>query len=142
MERVTGIGGFFFRTEDPRRAAAWYSEHLGIDPPPESYDTSSWWQQPGPTVLTGMPWDSEHLGGPERSWSLNFRVANLDAMVDQLRGAGVRVDVDPESYPNGRFASLRDPDGNVLQLWQPAGADADGPPLPGQGEGHPREPFR
>lgn len=126
MERVTGIGGFFFRTEDPERMTAWYAEHLGVDAPPPSYDTSSWWQQPGPTVLAGMPPGSEHLGGPERSWSINFRVTNLEAMVHQLISAGVEVDVDPEEYPNGRFASLRDPDGNVVQLWQPAGADARG----------------
>jgi glyoxylase I family protein len=126
MERVTGIGGFFFRTQDPERAAAWYHEHLGIDPPPESYDSSSWWQQPGPTVFAGMSVDSEHLGGPERSWSINFRVADLDAMVHQLRGAGIRVDVDLEVYPNGRLANLLDPDGNVVQLWEPAGADSRG----------------
>ena len=127
MERVTGIGGFFFRSEDPERAASWYLRHLGITPPPESYDTSSWWQQPGPTVLAAMPVDSQHFGDLGRSWSINFRVADLDAMVHQLRSAGVQVDVDPEGYPNGRFASLRDPDGNVLQLWQVAGADARGP---------------
>ena len=126
MERVTGIGGFFFRTSDPERSSAWYAKHLGVDGPPPSYDTSSWWQQPGPTVFAGMP-GGEHFGDPERSWSINFRVTDLDAMVDQLRDAGIQVDVDPEAYPNGRFASLRDPDGNVIQLWQPAGADARGP---------------
>lgn len=70
-----------------------------------------------------MPADSEHFGGPEHSWSINFRVVDLDAMLTQLRSAGVDVQVDPEDYPNGRFASLRDPEGNVIQLWQPAGAD-------------------
>lgn len=74
-----------------------------------------------------LPADSEHFGGPERSWSINFRVADLDAMVDQLRSADIRVDVDPETYPNGRFASLRDLDGNAIQLWQPAGADSREP---------------
>lgn len=126
MERVTGIGGFFFRTQDPERSTAWYAEHLGVEAPPPSYDTSSWWQQSGPTVFAGMQ-GGEHFGGPERSWSINFRVADLDAMVGQLRSAGVEVDVDPDSYPNGRFASLRDPDGNAVQLWQPDGADAEGP---------------
>jgi len=50
---------------------------------------------------------------------LNFRVANLDAMIAQLRGAGISIEVDPESYPNGRFARLSDPEGNPIQLWQP-----------------------
>jgi glyoxylase I family protein len=126
VERVTGIGGMFFRADDPGQLAVWYARHLGIDPAPESYDTSSWWQQPGPTVFTGMPADSEHFGSG-RSWSINFRVADLDAMVRQLRAAGIHVDVDAETYPNGRFASLKDPENNVLQLWQPAGADLAGP---------------
>lgn len=126
MERVTGIGGFFFRTKDAARSARWYAEHLGVDVAPTSYDISSWWQQAGPTVVAGME-DGDHLGGPDRAWSITFRVADLAAMVRQLHGAGLAVEVDPETYPNGRFASLRDPDGNVVQLWEPAGADARGP---------------
>ncbi|MFI7211072.1 VOC family protein [Micromonospora maritima] len=127
MERVTGIGGVFFRAHDPDRVNRWYATHLGVDLAPESYEVSSWWQQAGPTVLAAMPPDAEHFGGSGHSWSLNFRVADLDAMVAQIRGAGIAVEVDPEEYPNGRFASLRDPEGNVVQLWQPDGADSRGP---------------
>ena len=127
MERVTGIGGLFFRAHDPERLSRWYATHLGVEPAPESYEVSSWWQQPGPTVFAAMPADSDHFGGPAHAWSVNFRVADLDAMVSQLRSAGLEVDVDSEEYPNGRFASLRDPEGNVVQLWQPAGADLRGP---------------
>lgn len=122
MERVTGIGGIFFKARDPEQLGQWYSTHLGVDPAPESYDVPSWWQEAGPTVLSAMPPDSEHLGAGH-SWSLNFRVADLDAMVRQLQSAGIQVDIDPEVYPNGRFASLQDPEGNPLQLWQPDGAD-------------------
>ena len=85
MERVTGIGGLFFRAADPDRLATWYATHLGVDRPPESYDTCSWWQQSGPTVFAAMPAASEHFGGPEHTWSVNFRVDDLDAMVRQLR---------------------------------------------------------
>lgn len=127
MERVTGIGGVFFGAQDPGQLADWYARHLGVDPAPETYDTCSWWQQPGPTVVSAMPADSEHFGGTGRSWSLTFRVSDLDAMVRQLQAAGVEVAVDAESYPNGRFAGLTDPEGNALQLWQPAGADLRGP---------------
>lgn len=127
MERVTGIGGVFFRAHNPSQLAAWYGRHLGVDPAPQTYDKCSWWQQSGPTVFTGMPADSEHFGGADRSWSINFRVTDLDAMVAQLHSAGIEVDVDSETYPNGRFASLIDPEGNALQLWQPAGADMVGP---------------
>jgi len=126
VERVTGIGGLFVRAQDPESLSLWYTAHLGIDPPPASYDTSSWWQQPGPTVLA-MAAESELFGGAERSWSINFRVSDLDAMVSQLRSEGIAVEIDPGTYPNGRFASLQDPEGNNVQLWQPAGADARGP---------------
>ena len=127
MERVTGIGGFFFRSGDPERLTEWYEQHLGVDPPPPSYDVTSWWQQAGPTVVAAMASDTDHVGGADRSWSVTFRVADLDAMVRQLRDGGVEVEVDPEAYPNGRFATVRDPDGNLVQLWQPAGADARPP---------------
>jgi len=106
MERVTGIGGLFVGARDPDALAAWYAEHLGVDPPPPSYDVPSWWQAAGPTVFAPLPSGSAHLGGPDRSWPVNFRVTDLDAMVAQLRAAGIVADVDPERYPNGRFAAL------------------------------------
>ena len=123
MERVTGIGGLFFRAQDPAALTRWYAEHLGVDAPPEDYGTSSWRQEAGATVVAAMASDSDHFGRPEQTWAVNFRVRDLDAMVAQLRDAGVAVTVDPETYPNGRFADLADPEGNPVQLWQPAGAD-------------------
>ncbi len=88
---------------------------------------TSWWQQASPTVFTAMPADSAHFGDPARAWAVNLRVRDLDAMVRRLRAAGVDVVVDSETYPNGRFADLRDPEGNPVQLWEPAGADLRGP---------------
>ncbi len=127
METVTGIGGVFFRSVDPQVSARWYAHHLGVGVPPESYDEPSWWQQEGPTVFSAIPAESEHFGGAAQSWAINFRVRDLDAMVEQLRGDGIDVEVDPETYPNGRFASLHDPEGNPIQLWQPAGTDLHRP---------------
>jgi glyoxylase I family protein len=121
MERVTGIGGLFIKARDPGRLQAWYADLLGVDPVPQSEGDRPWIQQAGPTAFAAMPEDADLFGGPERSWAINFRVADLDAMVAQLRGASVQVDVDPEAYSIGRFASLHDPEGNVVQLWQPAG---------------------
>ncbi|WP_125777312.1 VOC family protein [Antribacter gilvus] len=123
MERVTGIGGVFFRARDPEGLSRWYAHHLGVDAPPESYDVSSWRQHAGPTVFAPLPADSEHFGVEGQQWAVNFRVNDLDAMVAQLRAAGVAVDVHTETYPNGRFADCRDPEGNPVQLWEPAGAD-------------------
>jgi glyoxylase I family protein len=126
LDKVTGIGGVFFRSHDPDGLARWYAEHLGIDAPPASYDDTCWWQTAGPTVFAAMPWESDQFERPEQSWSINFRVSDLDAMVEQLRSAGVVVDVDPETYPNGRFASTHDPDGNPIQLWEPDVPDRRG----------------
>jgi glyoxylase I family protein len=113
-ERVSGIGGFFFLADDAEALAGWYDRHLGIDPVPSTYDASVWEQEAGPTVLAPFGSPSEHLG--PSGWGLNFRVRDLDAMVAQLRADGIEVAVDPERYPNGRFASLHDPEGNAIQL--------------------------
>lgn len=126
MERVTGIGGLFFRAAHADGLARWYAERLGVDRVPESYDEPSWQQAAGPTVFAPFAHDSEHFGRPEQTWAVNFRVRDLDAMVAQLSSAGVTVDVDPDVYPNGRFANLHDPEGNPVQLWQPDGADVTG----------------
>jgi glyoxylase I family protein len=121
VERVTGIGGFFFRARDPEALKVWYQERLGVKAVPESYEEGPWRQQEGETVFAPFELDSEMIGPPEHTWMINFRVAELDAIVEQLRGAGEEVEVDPERYPNGRFAELRDPEGNGIQLWQPMG---------------------
>ena len=124
MESVTGIGGVFFRARDPESLTRWYDENLGIAPPPASYDQSSWRQEAGPTVFAPMAEDSPHLAAAPGTWSINLRVRDLDAMVAQLRDNGVEVNEHEETYPNGRFAELADPEGNPIQLWQPAGADS------------------
>lgn len=119
MERVEGIGGFFFRAEDPAALTVWYREHLGIDPPPTSYDGPVWTPGGGPTVFAPFPDEDNPYVGPT-GWGINFRVRDLDAFVRQLQAAGVEATVDPQTYPNGRFAQLHDPEGNAIQLWQPA----------------------
>ncbi len=70
-------------------------------------------------MLAPFPEDTEYFGAADQDWMINFRVPNLDAMVGQLRAAAIEVEVDPENYPNGRFARLRDPEGNPIQLWEP-----------------------
>jgi len=120
MERVTGIGGWFFRARDPKMLAEWYQKNLGVDPVPADYSQKPWSQEAGPTVFAPFPKDSEYFGNAEKQWMINFRVRNLDAMVAQLRAAGIEVSVNPETYPNGRFARLNDPEGNPIELWDQA----------------------
>ena len=120
MEHVTGIGGMFFKARDPGMLAAWYEKHLGITRVPQSYDEMPWSQEQGPTVFAPMNQDTDYFGRSEQRWMINFRVRDLDAMVRQLRAAGIEVEINPEEYPNGRFARLYDPEGNPIELWEPA----------------------
>jgi len=119
MERVEGIGGFFFRAKSPKTLAQWYSDHLGVSLTPRDYNAESWQQAAGPTAFEPFPADTKYFGRPEQAFMLNFRVRDLDAMVAQLRRDGITVDVDSRTYPNGRFAHLHDPEDNPIELWQP-----------------------
>jgi predicted enzyme related to lactoylglutathione lyase len=119
-EKVVGIGGLFFRAHDPKALANWYQQHLGISFTPTSEAGTVWKQEAGPTVFSPFPETTKYFGDPNKAWMVNFRVHDLDKMVAQLRSAGIEVK-DPESYPKiGRFARLHDPEGNPIELWQPA----------------------
>lgn len=120
MQKVQGIGGVFFRSKNPEALADWYRRHLGVDPVPTSYDALPWRQEAGFTVFAPFPDDTDYFP-PERQWMVNFRVADLDAMVAQLRSADIEVTIDDEPQPNGRFARLQDPEQNPIELWEPAG---------------------
>ena len=121
MERVLGIGGFFFRAKDPAGLAAWYESHLGVSRVPASYDLPAWETAAGTTVFAPFKADTTYFGDARFQWMLNFRVASLDRMVAQLRERGISVEVDPETYPHGRCARLADPEGDPIQLWEPGG---------------------
>lgn len=122
QERVTGIGGVFFRARDPKALGEWYQAHLGVFVVPRSKSDPVWSQQAGPTAFQPFPETSSYFGDATKQWMLNFRVADLDRMVRQLEAAGIAVKVDPATYPNGRFGRLHDPEGNPIELWQPMGA--------------------
>ncbi len=122
-ERVTGIGGWFIRADDPAALSLWYETHLGINRTPESYEAEVWQQEQGPTIFAPFTGDTEYFGRENQGWMINFRVNDLDAMVSQLEQAGIIVTVDEQDYPNGRFARLYDPEGNPIELWEPKGAD-------------------
>ncbi len=124
MEVVSGIGGLFFRARNPQSLAAWYREHLGIAVVPANYDDPVWQQQAGPTAFAPFEESTSYFGPGEKQWMVNFRVRSLEAMVTQLRAAGIAVEIDPQHYPNGRFARLHDPEGNPVELWQPSPAAA------------------
>ena len=124
MEKVNGIGGLFFRARNPVAIGEWYRDHLGVTLTPSNYEELPWWQEAGPSGVSPFPETTDYFGDPNKTWMVNFRVRDLDAMVAQLRRAGISVDIDQQCYPNGRFARLNDPEGNPIELWEPAGRDA------------------
>ena len=116
-EKVTGIGGIFFKARDPGQLSAWYQKHLGVgadfiwrehDRPDEI----------GRTVWSIFPADTDYFGASRPSFMVNYRVSNLDRMLAQLRGQGVTVEK-VEDYDYGRFAWITDPEGNRVELWEP-----------------------
>jgi predicted enzyme related to lactoylglutathione lyase len=117
VERVLGIGGYFLRAADPEALGAWYRECLGL----AADENGLWRQAEGPTVFATFESDSDHLGSHEQRSMLNFRVGDLDAMLAQLRAAGAAVEGEPQEIDGvGRFGWVTDPEGNRIELWQPA----------------------
>jgi glyoxylase I family protein len=123
MEKVTGIGGFFFRAKDPKALGLWYQQHLGISLVPTSAGESPWQQEAGPTAFAPFKETSGYFGDATKVWMLNFRVRDLDKMAAQLQAAGIEIKIYPPD-PSGRFARVHDPEGNPIELWQPAKSDA------------------
>ena len=120
MERALGIGGIFFRATDPIALAGWYRERLGIEAYATDHD-AVWWPESGPTVFAPFAVDTDYFGRPDQAWMLNVRVADLDRMLDQLRAASVEVVGDVQTLAGiGRFAWVVDPEGNRIELWEPA----------------------
>ena len=115
---VTGIGGFFFRSNDPVGLAAWYLEHLGVGAPEGEY---VWNQQAGPTVFTPFENDSDYFAAGKR-FMLNLRVDDLAGLLASLEAAGIAVITKPEwdaSPEIGRFARIHHPEDNPIELWEP-----------------------
>ena len=117
MERVLGIGGCFLRSSDPAALADWYRECLGL----ATDDQGLWRQDDGPTVFATFESESDYLGSRNQQVMLNFRVRDLDAMLAQLRERGADVVDEVQDMDGvGRFGWVSDPEGNRIELWQPA----------------------
>src|SRR3954454_6804612 len=114
---VTGIGGIFFRSRDPKARATWYREHLGV----EAGHDGIWQQDAGMTVFAPFPADSDYFAA-DQPFMLNLRVTELDDLVASLEAAGIAVERRPEwDGEYGRFARIHDPEGLPLELWESAG---------------------
>ena len=119
MQRVQGFGGFFFRAKDPEGLAKWYHDHLGINPAPKNMEMPPWVTESGVTVFGPFAADTDYFAA-DKTFMLNFRVADLDAMIAQLKSADIEVSHESEMEGIGRFARIHDPEGNAIELWEPA----------------------
>jgi len=124
MEKVTGIGGIFFKASDPKSLREWYRDHLGV--PVDDYGGASFeWREKekpdtvGMTVWSAFATTSTYFEPTRAPYMINYRVENLDAMLEQLRSAGITVDEKVDDSEYGRFGWATDPEGNRFELWQP-----------------------
>ena len=116
MSNVTGFGGLFFRADDPDALSAWYEKHFNIS----SVQNGLWIQKEGPTVFAPFKKDTNYFGSQEQQFMINLRVTDLDELLKELQAAGTRIDEKRQDEPYGRFAWVYDPEGNKIELWQPA----------------------
>lgn len=118
MNRIIGLGGIFFKAKDPKALAEWYEKHLGFDFNDTTY-TDFPLDGKGFNVLSFFPENTEYLAPSESSFMLNFRVEDLDSLLEILESEGVHVFDEMEESEFGKFGWILDPEGNKIELWQP-----------------------
>ena len=118
MARVAGIGGVFFRSEDPQAVQEWYVEHLGLSPENPSFVVMSWGDAGGTTIWAPFPAGTDYFGSANQ-WMFNYRVDDLDGLLVEIRYEGVRVDDETVEDENGKFGWCWDSEGNKVELWEP-----------------------
>ncbi|MBD3648921.1 MAG: VOC family protein [Pseudomonadales bacterium] len=123
MKKVRGIGGIFFRCEDPEKTRDWYRNHLGFDT--DEYGTNFEWRQAddgrnkGFTQWAPFQADTGYFGNENQQFMVNYRVENLDALLERLEEDGVVIVGDVMTHEYGRFVHIIDCDGRTLELWEP-----------------------
>jgi len=121
MKRVTGIGGMFFKSEDPDAQKAWYKTHLGI--PTDQYGWTFWWRDENgnkcSTQWSPMNEDTKYFSPSKKQFMFNFRVENLIELLKVLKEEGVTIVGEVEEYSYGKFGWILDSEGNKIELWEP-----------------------
>ena len=123
MQRVTGLGGIFFKSNDPKKIREWYRTHLGIDAA-EDGAVFRWRdidepERTGSTVWSAFPTETKYFAPSDKPFMINYRVKDLKALLDELRKEGVTVVGQIEEYDYGKFGWILDPEGNKIELWEP-----------------------
>lgn len=124
-KRVTGIGGIFFKSEDPKKIKEWYGKHLGFKI--SDYGSTFQWKDlndldakvPARTEWSPFEKQTTYFGPSEKPFMINYRVENLVELLNELRKEGVTVVGEMEEYPYGKFGWIMDPEGNKIELWEP-----------------------
>ncbi len=127
MKRVTGLGGVFFKSENPKELTSWYDQHLGLSFGENSWSTFKWRErdnsdQIGRTEFSLFPKNTDYLAPSNSPFMLNFRVENLEKLLEILRGEGVTVVGEMQIFEFGKFGWILDPEGNKIELWEPIDA--------------------
>jgi len=123
MKKVTGIGGIFFKSKDPNATNQWYKTHLGFDTTP--YGTSFEWRDSDDPTKKGLTqWNpfkesTTYFEPSAKDFMINYRVENLNALVEQLKSEGVTIVDNIEDSDYGKFVHILDLEGNKIQLWEP-----------------------
>jgi predicted enzyme related to lactoylglutathione lyase len=122
MKRVTGIGGIFFKCKDPKKATEWYQKHLGLNTNPYGA-TFEWYEKPdsakkAQTQWTPFPETTKYFAPSQQNFMINYRVENLEALVEELKKEGVTIVDKIESYDYGKFVHILDGEGNKVELWE------------------------
>ncbi len=130
MARITGLGGVFFKARNPEGLRDWYCQHFGLKPGEGFSGIVFVWRdeqapdKQGQTVWGTFPENTTYFQPSQKPFMLNYRVDNLDEILAQLRSAGVQVEDKIQEYDYGRFGYVSDPEGNRLELWEPAAGTA------------------
>ncbi len=119
MERVTGIGGVFFKSKDPKALASWYQEHLGINFGDQLYTAFKGTAAQGTTAFSFFKKDSGYFKPSDKEFMINFRVKNLKELIAELKKEGVTIVGEMEETDYGNFGWIMDPEGNKIELWEP-----------------------
>jgi len=123
MKKVTGIGGIFFKCKDPKKVNEWYKTHLGFETSP--YGTTFEWHQAedstkkGSTTWSPFAETTKYFEPSTKDFMINYRVENLEALVERLKTEGVTIVDKIETYDYGKFVHILDVEGNKVELWEP-----------------------
>ena len=123
MKKVTGIGGIFFKTKDPKKISDWYGENLGLNINPYGsvfeFRQGAAPEKKGYTIWSPFKEDTDYFAPSEEPFMINYRVADLTTLLHELRLNGVKVVGEIEEFEYGKFAHILDPEGRKIELWEP-----------------------